>query len=786
MAGIDRRDLLKNGAGLLAASLLLGDVFVASTPAVAAADGEWTLENQVLKVKVRFANGSVYLDNLRNLIVGTEYLTDAPRTHLFLYTLNSTHSVSADDGGWMLESTQDGVLYAPTPTGQVRVGQQRVLVISRVSPVPMRVTLFFELYDGSSGLRYFTKIKNNDGAAKLTISESVVLALGIPSSPHETFYVNNMRWHSTTGGLSPAARNPSSHGTRAERAKKAIVVYPGGHGWSLSPELNWKTQKGSGGQADYMLPPFAGLNLWSNVTNVRIDTRPEALQLVLFPNEEFEYLSVNFTVFTGNVIDGKMADQTHFRRRFRYNNVSALFNTNDWEWRTPARRSRYYRDVVVPKAAAASFGMVMFDDLWNTSRDSIDIDPSLLSSVGSLAEITQIITDNGMRFGAWLSVTGGYHNQGRDLANPAELDLKRSQIATMVENFALSHQMIDLTEFWQNDSVTGYSHPTDNVYRKGVLTRNMLNGLVAQYPQYQAKLTSEVDIYPTQNDRTNGLMHITDNGWVTAHGAVTQDPSIETVMCSFGHLPMESTYLAGKVSGRMEDFYAYMPVRNVKFPHDPGDANAWPDAGITLISKFNRWRAHPRIRALTEKIFRPVYLGQGWDTGNWDTAVGPYAWMYLTDDRDRGLLIATAAGKAQRTLIANLRWLYDNVSYVVVDITLDDDTTFTYAYRGMRSGAAWKSPGLPIDLSQNTSPGKAFWIDKPPSSSGIYVTYADHNVEQAKLSGGRILYTGKSNAQVAVVLIDPAADKACVVTVMLNGAGTADVAIPTTGWTGPV
>ncbi|MFD4957854.1 hypothetical protein [Microbacterium sp. NPDC058389] len=785
MSGIDRRTFLRAGVGVAATTALLGDVFVADAPAHAAPDDSWTLENQVLRVTVRFANGSVHLDALRNLRAGVEYLSDAPRTHLFVYTLNGATEVKADDGGWVLESTTENVIYAAVPGGNQRVGRQRVLVISRTSPVPMRVTLYFELYDGSSGLRYFTRIKNNDPAAKLTISESVVLALGIPSAPHETFYVNNMRWHSTTGPLSPAAQITTDHRTRAERAKKAIVVYPAGHGWSLSPELNWKTQKGKGSEAEYMQPPFAGLNLWSGVTNVRIDTRPEVLQLVLFPNEEFEYLSVNFTVFTGTVVDGKMAEQTHFRRRFRYNNVSTLFNTNDWDWRSAARQNRYYRDVVVPKAAAAAMGMVMFDDLWNTTRDSIDVDPTLLPSIGSLDEIAQLISNNGMKFGMWFSLTGGYHNQGRDLANHSELDAKRTQILALIENYGLEHQMIDLTEFWQNDAVTSYSHPTDNVYRKAVLSRNMLNGIVAEHPGFGVKLTSEVDIFPTQTDRTNGLLHVVDNGWLTAHGAVTDSPSIETVICSFGHLPMGSTYLAGKVSGRMEDYYSYLPVRNVKFPQDPGDPVAWPTAGITLMSKFNRWRAHPRISALTEKDFRPVYLGQGWDTANWTTSVGPYAWMYLNDDRTRGLLVATAAGKSQRTLTANLRWLYDSVSYAIVDITLDDNTVFTYAYRGIRTGAAWKQPGLPIDLTQNTSAGKAFWIDTPPATPGIYVTYADHNVQRAWIDGGRLLFTGKPNAQVTAVLIDSSVDRARFVQVTLSASGSADVAIPTTGWVAP-
>ncbi|CAH1203752.1 hypothetical protein PAECIP111891_02414 [Paenibacillus allorhizoplanae] len=157
--------------------------------------------------------------------------------------------------------------------------------------------------------------------------------------------------------------------------------------------------------------------------------------------------------------------------------------------------------VAVPKINAAGFDMFMFDDGWNnandtgTSRDGVEALPSITNDMKGLADYFQ---NKGLLLGMWYSMTGGYHNRGNDLADPAVIAAKKEKISYLIDNYHLSHQMVDLTEFWPNSDVTTYSHPTDNVYRKNVLTNHVLNEVVDENPDYMVKYTTEVDIWPTQ------------------------------------------------------------------------------------------------------------------------------------------------------------------------------------------------------------------------------------------------------------------------------------------------
>lgn len=355
----------------------------------------------------------------------------------------------------------------------------------------------------------------------------------------------------------------------------------------------------------------------------------------------------------------------------------------------------------------------MLDDYWNTTRDTIEPSDSMKKSITSLATLSKSLKDNGLGFGLWFSLTGDGHLKGRDLADPAQRAYKRRQIETLLNEHGVTQHMIDLTEYWQNEQTTAYSHPGDNVYRKAVQTRNMLNDLVTRNPQYLPKLTSELDIAPTQGDRNNGLMHIAYNGWNTSNGGITgEDLSLRTALTAFGHLPMSSTYMnGGKMTGRMEDYYSYMAVRAVKFGQDPGDAAKWPEAAVRLMGVFNAWRKQPEITALTDGQFLPVYLGEGWDTAEWDSSKGPYVWMWADAACRTALLIATAAGTAQTAVDAKVRWLKDHTTYIVTDITIDDDGTQAHAVKGQFTGEQLRTEGLQVDLSENTSKGKAFWLE---------------------------------------------------------------------------
>jgi hypothetical protein len=749
---------------------------VADTGATIVTAGETiTLSNDALTVVLRRAAGSLTLTSLRNKAAAKEYQTiTAP---LFSYQLNGTTTVAANDGGWTFGAVTQSPLTMYARQGPSIVGRQVRVVMSRAGARPLTVTAVFEIYDGRAGLRFYTLIRNGSSTAKLTVTASTVMALGFADQPHTLHYVPNQIWRSTRGALAPTPQDTSSSAKRAELPKKAVSVYDAGHGWSVSPELNWKGMRGHGQvTSDYMLPPFAAIDAWSGVNHVRVVSNPTALQLVLFPNEEFEYLAVNVTVFAGGIVDGRMADEEHFRKRFRYNNTSTVFHTNDWDYRGGPGRDLppdYYYTTIIPKAVAAGFDMVMLDDYWNTTRDSIEPSTVMKESIHSLEQFSQTLADKGLWLGLWFSLTGGGHGEGRDLADPANLAFKRGQIETLITKYRMRHQMIDLTEYWQTEQITTYSHPTDSAYRKAVLGRRLMNDLVQAHPELLPKMTSELDVWPTQGDRNNGLMHVCHNGWNTANGGVTGEAlSLRTALTGFGHLPVGSWYMnIGVMSGKMEDYYSYLAVRAVKFGQDPGNAAQWPPAAIALMATFNTWRKSARVHALTEQTFRPVFLGPGWDTSNWDSSVGPYVWMYADEGRNTALVIATGVGGRADGATVDLRWLTAGATYLVADISIDDSGRRAYAFRG-----AVSTRKLTVDLRSNTSRGKAFWVTRVVQQ-GLQVVYADENATSWTLTGRSLTVRGTAGATASVVVADPATNRGLVVrvTIAANGTGTATV-----------
>ncbi len=704
----------------------------------------WTLENDVLRAVVSFAGGSIQMTSFYNKEAGKEYLTGSGSSYLFYYNYGGS-DLYANDGGWTLGTDAITNISKFGTTW----GKSLEIPITRVSPQNVTITLKFEMYNDRAGLKYSNFIKNNSTSNK-TITNSDIIALNFPNDAHTLHYVPNMTWYSTSGSLAPNA------------GRNAVVNYDTGDGWIIQPEMNWKTQDAT----DRL--PFASINAWSGIPNVKVSTNTGSLQLVLFPNEQFEYIPVNLTVFKGDALDGKMAMEEHFRKRFKYHDTESIFLTNDWDWQGN-RNDAYYRNTVVPKAAQAGLDMVMIDDLWNTTRDTTTPVSGFTTNLQSLSDY---IVSQGMKFGLWFSMTGDNHNLGRDLADPANIEFKRSQVEDyMIPQYNLSHQMIDLTEFWPNTSATSTSHPSDSVYRKNVLVRNYLNDLTSRHPDFIGKLTSEVDIYPTQGDRNVGLLHMADNGFVSSKGDV--DKSMKIGMYSFGYLPMSSVYYGGAPTGKMEDYYSYMLARAIKFKTDPG---TWSTTGINSLKKFNDWRKSPRIQALTKDTIRPLYAGPNFDTS------GPYAWMYTPADKSNALVIVTAASEVTpaNDLTLNLRWLDNNKTYLVEDITMDDSGTSSYSYKGRYTGAELKSTGLYVNLTENTSKGKAFWIQEDNGSS-MQVVYADEQIASFTTSAGSssitVNVTGTANSTGQIVVFDRTANKAFVSQVSIGAGGTGSLTI---------
>ena len=758
------------------------------TPSTREGTSVWLIENETLSAQIELnSSGQLLFTHLYNKTSQSECLTGNGSSSLFHYKGRAVAHKKTEEGelvsypfeysagmkGWSLTGSSIEDILMTTFSGKESLGKRLSVVIQNED---FEVTICAEIYDGKSGLRMQNYLKNLTGNYRFIIEESTVLRLNLPNNPHHLHFSCNTKWESTTGGVEEAPLY--NKGKRV--AKVLLNRYEDGTGWYLAPEVNWRTQYGPevpSSAYEYMHRSFAGATAWSSSASdyVQVITHPESFQLVLFPQEKFEYIAVNLTLFTGDIVDGKMAVEEHLRKRYKYHDTQTLFNTNDWDWFTTGKRTdRFYREVVIPKAKEAGMDMVMWDDGWNnpnstntgldnsgTHRDEIVPSPMVTTDFKGL---TDFIHDNGLMFGLWYSMSGGNHNMGFDLSDPAFISAKREKVRTLLEDHHMSHQMVDLTEMWQVLDETSHSYPSDNVYRKVVRTKNLMNELADKYPQYIVKVTSELDIHPTQGDRAVELLHIPYNGFMTSVGDAGGGV-IGMVSYCFGHYPLNSVYFGGTHSALMEDYYKFMVARDIKFGVCP---DQWSQKGIELMAKFNKWRRSKRIADMTTQIIRPVYLGKGWDSNevaNWDFGSGPLSWMYTTEQKDKALLISSNCGEVGHIgkMPLPIRWLDDRKHYLIEDITLDDTRQFTYHFEGVFTGADLKKGAFAINMYQNSSRGKAFWIQEMKTGQPVQVLYMNENVDdyQENYMDGVLTVTlkGKANEEALAILYYQAEDK---------------------------
>lgn len=760
----------------------------------------WSMENDVMKFEFSHsATGAIISNSFYNKEAAVEYLRSSG-SQLFNYSgqfiattettsLNSidlfTYRSADTNWSYIQHDISDIKLSSAIPQ---LIGKKLQVVFEKTD---IRLTLVFEMFDGKSGLRYQTLIKNKRNDARMVIEKSDVISFNIQNKPHNLHYVTNINWLSTNAVVEEAPINNKGK----DVAKCLLNLYSTNDGWYIAPEVNWKTQYGPEIPTDqgyeYMHRSYAGATAWAAGSSfIKVVTSPEAFQLILFPGEEFEYIPVNMTVFKGDIVDGKMAVEEHLRKRFRFNNTSTTFVVNDWDWFTQGLRNEtFYKDVVIPLTKAAGYEMIMFDDGWNNpnatgtglnndglSRDPVEAHPIVISDMQSF---TQYIADQGIQFGLWYSMTGGHHNKGRDLAQKSVVDAKKAQIEYMINNYHMAHQAVDLTQYWQNTEETADSHPSDNVYRKNVLTRNMMNELVDKYPQYVVKVTSELDIYPTQGDRNVDLGHLPNNGWITITGA---NSGAEAPAILFGHMPLNSVYVGGgNPTGNMADYYSSMSARNVKVPLRP---DRWDANGVTLMGKFNKWRRSDRIKAMTELIMRPVYFGENWTSpvaSNWNVGKGPYLWMHVDKAKNKALLVGTTAGKNLGFgMTYPIRWLDEAKTYLVQDITLDETGIFTYNFLGKYTGSELNQNGLAVRFHENSSGGKALWIQALQEQEK-QVLYASEDVitYTETLSGNQltITATGKPDTSGKVIVYGKTENDAMIVNIAFNSQGNGSAVV---------
>ena len=783
---------------LLLLSLLSLHISAFAAQSIITSDGEaWTLENDALRMKLTFQTAEgISLTELYNKAADCTLARTG--SLLFTYTgrllarsqeyPTSTFTFRASDADWKLAGSEVTDIVLSEAIDSVHLGKQLDVVLQREE---MQVRLCFRIFDGTSGLYYQTFLKNLTSTHDIVIENSEVIRLDFPNQAHHLHYFEEGAWKSTRGSIEEPATGNRGKGV----ARCFICLYDQGYGWYLALETNWKTQYGpevrgsrESPSYEYMLRPVAVQTAWntSNRRYVTVKTCPESLQLMLRPGEEFAYIGVNLTTFSGDIVDGKMAVEEHLRRRFRYHHTTTSFMINDWDWFTSGNRTTsYFTRTVFPLAKQAGYDMLLIDDGWNNStsdgkglnNDGLSRDPITSNTPGipNMQTFARQVKNAGLRLGLWYSNSGGNHNAGNDLADPAVLEAKRQKIETMISLYELSHQAVDLTQYWQNLDETDYSMPSDNVYRKLVRSRDMMNGIVSRHPEYEVKVTSEVDIYPTQGDRNTELLHLVDNGWLTITGL---DKSIDALGIHFGHLPLSAVYVGGEPTTRTDLLYALLSARNIKSKTFPTN---WDRDGVQRMGQLNAWRRSPRIRQLTDGMVRPVWWGEGFnaaDASQWKPDRGAYVWMYTSETKDRALVYATLGGRNLldgETHSYPLRWLDDAKRYAVEDVTLDDTGIFTYAFVGSFTGEELNRQGLPVNLAQNSSPAKAFWIQEC-SQAPLQVLFADQAIStytQTLLPDGtlHIEGVGTPGQQANIIVYDVQADDAMRLSADVDAAG---------------
>ncbi len=739
----------------------------------------FSFENDIVRAELTFEEGSLSMNKLYNKESEKDYLSKSTLP-LFSYTFGdyvdgkgkNEKTVKANGGNWTLvSSTVDDITANVGQETRKHYGKRTEIVLADDS-CGLQVRVIFEIYDGRSGLRFKTYLKNLSNQ-KIVVTKSDVFSLALPNDAHKLHYVSsaasadnpntagNAVWKTTAGALKP------------NTGRNALCVYTSGDGWWMMPETNWRTQIGpeyygqkpSETHATY---EFATTSCFVK-EGVSVSTNPDSVMLTLKSGEEFDYIAVNLTVFRGDVVNGKMAAEEHFYKRFLYHDTETIINTNDWNYLNK-RTTEWYKTVLIPAAKKAGIDMVMLDDLWNTNRDSI----TAIAALGSLESFSDMVKDEGFMLGIWYSMSGGDHNNGRDLADPEKLAEKIALVETLIKDYGMNHMMVDLTEYWQNTKETDYSSPCDNVYRKNVMVQNALNVLIDKYPEFLVKPTNEVDVFPTQGNRCNGLLHVMNNGWVVANGGAGNGSQAFANM--FGYLPLSATYGDGNVDGDIAELYFYLFCRNVKLAEAP-DTAAWTEHGIELMAAFNAWRGGERMKAILSTMKYPVYFGEGWDSddqGKWASdgmKKGPFAWLQMNADRSTALLLASASFGEQRDFIADLRWLDENKTYAIADVTLTDNGYFLNRFVGTVSGKTLVTEGFCVPLSDSES-GACAYVLQEVKGDTAFAMYADEDAKTYALSqsGNTLTVTveGKVGAIASVIVVDPKTDKALTLNIAIG------------------
>ncbi|MEI6783001.1 MAG: GH36 C-terminal domain-containing protein [Verrucomicrobiota bacterium] len=726
------------------ALVLIAALSRAAEPAtVSERDETWTLQNEALQAVVPFSRGSLSLTSYYNREAKMNYLEGQPPVPLFSFVIGGK-SVAANDGGWALvnANTSDIELYG------IKWGKRLEITLKRTQPVAFSIRQVFEIYNGRTGLRCVSFLKN-EANQEQTIESSEVLAINFPNQKHNLAFVERIfTWRETTGSLSCGGRN-------------GIVRYDSGDGWFCAPENNWATSLTEGQNNASPSEKLLGLDIF-NGGGLRVTTNPKAVQLTLYPHEEIEWLAVNLGVFVGDIWDGRMAVAEHLRQRFKFHDPSRLLSVNDWQWGAMGgkRTDKNYREIVIPKAAAAGFDLVNIDAEWYTEDGTAPA-----RNWTDMKSLCDFIAAQGMKPGHWFPLQGKggscalcwYSGHGRDAANPTNIDFKLKQTEEdLIGKYHSAWGQLDCGLLWKTDKPTGYSHPGDSVYRKLLGMRRYVNTITRKFPDYLMHITCEIDNPGTsRGDQNTGLAHMGDNTIIGTFNRAETGDDLRDLFASFGQFPMEASLATPGEGGASESswsdsplwYYQFLLARHTSIYSWPGN---WSDESVAHLRVFNDWRKNPRIKSLLNEPLRPVYNGT-----NWLKNEGPWAWMFTDEQKSKALLFAInhldLATDNQFT--AKLRWLDPAKVYLIEEITQNPHGEFAYGYRGEYAGRDLVRVGLPINLEDRPEPCAAFWIQEK-ASRRPQVLYADAAIFRytEKVSGSKLAVDMEATANSSACL----------------------------------
>jgi hypothetical protein len=483
-------------------------------------------------------------------------------------------------------------------------------------------------------MRYGSFVKNGTDK-EMKIESSDVLALDLPDKPHRLYFVEGIfKWNNTAGGLKNGGR-------------QGIVRYDSGDGWFTLPENNWATSLETGSYKALKQEKLLGLNIWNGKPGLRVTTNPKAVQLVLFPREEVEYFSANLGVFKGDDVDGRMAVAEHLRKRFKYHDPAHTLSVNDWQWGAVQgkRTDANFRNVAIPKAAAAGFDMVNIDGGWYVQDGTAPI-----NNWTDMKSLCDLIVAQGMKPGHWFPLQGEREagnwgwGAGRDVADPANVDFKLKQTEDdLLGKYHSRWGQLDCGLLWKTDKETSYSHPSDSVYRKLLGMRRYINAVTHKCPDYLMHVTCEIDNPRWDGDLLSqnvGLAHLGDNAVIGSFRRTETADDVRDLFASVGLFPIEGELSTWGGDGIGPDawqdspvwYYQFLLARHTMIYSWPAD---WSPESIKHLRAFNDWRKNPRMKAVLNELLRPVYFGA--DTYKNE---GPWAWMFTEENKSKAMLFA--------------------------------------------------------------------------------------------------------------------------------------------------